>query len=106
MKRRSRDAVDLLARLFDAARVDEDVDEEEDDGRDDDLPRQPPPPGDPRQGARILARLIADEARRGEAAEALSTRAAAEANTGAPRRRRKGPIRAFTASALARARSG
>ena len=107
MKRRAFNALDLLARLFDAAHVDPDEEINAEDRDSTDLtPGAPPPPGDPRLGMRVLARLVADELRRGEHAEALAARSAAESSTGAPRRRRKEPIRAFAATGQAKARAG
>ena len=86
MKRRALDAIDLLARLFDAAHMEDDHDEE--DGDSTDLaPGAPPPPGDPRLGMRVLARLVA-----------------VETAAGAPRRRRREPIRAFATPSQAKLR--
>lgn len=73
MRRRALDTMDLLARLFDVGRAGLGDEEQTDEG---DLkgvtPSAPPPSGDPRLGMRVLARLIADEARRGEAPDALA----------------------------------
>ena len=106
MKRRAFDAMDVIARLFDAAHADQ---SDEDYGEDGDstalVPKAPSPPGDPRLGMRMLARLVADEARRGEAPEALAARSAAAAGGGAPRRRRKEPIRAVAARDQVKART-
>lgn len=107
MKRRAFDAMDLLARLFDAAHTGQDDEDHGEDGDSTDLtPKAPPPPGDPRLGMRVLARLVADEARRGEAPEALAARFSGEAGSGAPRRRRKEPIRVFAARDQAKVRAG
>lgn len=105
MKRRALDAMDLLARLFEVAHADHEGEEEGGDP-DEASPGSAPPPGDPRLGMRVLARLIADEARRGEAPAALAASSATGAGAGAPRRRRKDPIRAFAAQDLARVRAG
>lgn len=108
MKRRAGDPLDWLGRFFDAAWAeveDEEIEAEEGDDTAEEVAPAPPPPGDPRVGMRVLARLVADAARQGEGPETLAARAAAE-TAGAPRRRRKEPIRAFAAPSGARSRAG